>query len=406
MTAILKARHAHNVGNKIPYGDFVKRANIAADVQAVLRLVPAFAGAFRAILPYGSLIAPDGAGNAAGDCQEAIDKATEYFLTHLIYNPSGNIRIRNSLSRALSDDRTPLKPLDKALIAFHGGEEADRVIVGNLLHAIKYNKGRIITLGVDSLDGTSTLAGLQALGTFLTIYSLQLTNAEQAEILRREKELRFNPGFLAELHRGKTGREMVAATAMINFSSSDQITIAAKEVNGLNRFVQDSSGKFVRVAAPIITDGPPIIALGGAPAVWQPQPIWPFVQYLREKEGALLNWTGGGTPDFQRTLVNRNAIYGYPADERKKSGRLRPFYELLMMAFMMDKIGGRSIYGKDEALDTRMDPPAKDSKLFHHTKPFMCGQDLNLMQCLSMLHHGASLSHAIEYRKSENSPGK
>lgn len=54
--------------------------------------------------------------------------------------------------------------------------------------------------------------------------------------------------------------------------------------------------------------------------------------------------------DVHRTLLY-GGIFGYPADKKSKSGKLRLLYEGYPMAYLVEQAGGLAIDGKQAVLD-------------------------------------------------------
>ncbi|MFA5104660.1 MAG: hypothetical protein WC527_05750 [Candidatus Margulisiibacteriota bacterium] len=382
----------------------MKGAGMPGDIRRILGVVPTMAAVFRLLFPWASLEAPHGVANFAGDTQEYVDWLTEQLFTAIAYNPRGETAVHESIMKALHDPAHPIGPLAKALLSFHGGEEQDRIFVGNMIEALKLN-GMLVG-GLDSLDGTSTFAALQSLGTFLSLYRVPLDAGNIAQIKDKRDRLPHNPEFLPEILRGKTGRDMLEAVAMVNHGYTEQLFVASKWGDGVEQFMLDRHGVFRKMGhitrVQESSNARPIIALGGAPSQWRPTAIWEFTKFLLEKEGAELAWTGAGTVDTHRILTTPFSVYGYTADESRARGRLRPWYELIMMAYLAEKVGGSAISGVHHMLDVPLDPAEKKGAgFFHQTAPFVAGHPL-LVECYRRCHEqGVNLEDVKKYWNSK-----
>ena len=54
--------------------------------------------------------------------------------------------------------------------------------------------------------------------------------------------------------------------------------------------------------------------------------------------------------DFHRTLLY-GGIYGYPADDKNKTGKLRLLYECAPMSMLVEQAGGKGSDGHNRILD-------------------------------------------------------
>ena len=71
--------------------------------------------------------------------------------------------------------------------------------------------------------------------------------------------------------------------------------------------------------------------------------------------------------DFHRTLLY-GGIYGYPGDDKNKTGKLRLLYECAPMSFIAEQAGGLGSTGQERVMDVNPDKVHQRVPLFVGSK--------------------------------------
>lgn len=125
-------------------------------------------------------------------------------------------------------------------------------------------------------------------------------------------------------------------------------------------------------------------------------------------------YIGSMVADVHRTL-QYGGIFGYPADQKNRDGKLRLLYEAAPMAFLVEQAGGLALTGKNRIL---LIPPQN----VHQRVPFICGSredvlelrryyvesdDLELIaRCEARMKGAAVLDDDSAFARTENSAAR
>ncbi|MDQ7055356.1 MAG: class 1 fructose-bisphosphatase [Persephonella sp.] len=185
-------------------------------------------------------------------------------------------------------------------------------------------------IAFDPLDGSSNVDVNISIGTIFSIH-------------RRVKGTEED--FLQE------GYKQVAAGYVI-YGSSTMFVLTTG--NGVNGFTLDPSVGMFLLSHPDmkIPQKGKIYSINEANAKkWTEPKIVDYIETLKE-EGYTTRYIGSMVADVHRTLI-KGGMFGYPADRKNTSGKLRLLYEASPMAFIIEQAGGRATDGKADILSIK-----------------------------------------------------
>jgi len=187
----------------------------------------------------------------------------------------------------------------------------------------------------DPLDGSSNIDAGVNIGTIFGIYQVRSDSQ----------------GTIADVLR--PGSEMVAAGYTMYGSSANLVLSTG---NGVNGYTLDSAlGEFVLTHPDIkIPPRGKIYSFNEGNSLYFHSPT---VNYLKSvkypippKTPYSARYIGSMVADVHRTLLY-GGIFGYPADKKSKTGKLRLLYEAFPMAFLTEQAGGIATTGTKRILD-------------------------------------------------------
>ncbi|NPA58306.1 MAG: class 1 fructose-bisphosphatase [Aquificae bacterium] len=185
-------------------------------------------------------------------------------------------------------------------------------------------------IAFDPLDGSSNIDVNVSIGTIFSIHR------------------RINGGVEDFLQEGK---KQVAAGYII-YGSSTMFVLSTG--NGVNGFTLDPSVGMFLLSHPDmkIPQKGKIYSINEANAKKWTQPgLVEYIDRLKE-EGYTARYIGSMVADVHRTLI-KGGIFGYPADRKNTSGKLRLLYEASPMAFLVEQAGGKATDGNRDILDIK-----------------------------------------------------
>mmetsp|Transcript_25597 Transcript_25597/g.38281 ORF Transcript_25597/g.38281 Transcript_25597/m.38281 type:complete len:420 (-) Transcript_25597:380-1639(-) len=154
------------------------------------------------------------------------------------------------------------------------------------------------------------------------------------------------------------GTKLVAAAYCL-YSSSTFLVLTLG--NGVYMFTLDEQiGEFILSKPNVqIPDSSPIISFNEANIEKWDEPMKNTVKAWREGTGASgqrysSRYIGSMVGDVHRTLLY-GGVFGYPADTKNTSGKLRLLYEGAPMSFIMEQAGGLSTTGTQRVMEITPD---------------------------------------------------
>ncbi len=215
----------------------------------------------------------------------------------------------------------------------------------------EYPKGKYVLM-FDPLDGSSNIDVCMSIGTIFSIH-------------RRVTE--SGPGTEADCLQ--LGTEQVAAGYILYGSSTVLVYTTGNGVHGftLDPLVGEFFLSHENIRIP--KRGSTYSINEGNTIKWDAR-VRDWVAWLKSKEAP------GGKPyghryigtlvaDFHRTLL-KGGIFGYPADEKNTSGKLRLLYECAPIAMIAEAAGGAASTGNRRVMEV-------EPKSLHARVPFFVG---------------------------------
>ncbi|AOA64085.1 Fructose-2,6-bisphosphatase [Komagataella phaffii] len=248
-----------------------------------------------------NLIGLAGVTNATGDDQKKLDViGDEIFINAM--KGSGNVKLLVS-------------------------EEQEDLIV------FESSKGNYAVV-CDPIDGSSNLDAGVSVGTIFGVYKL----------------LPGSAGSIKDVLR--SGTEMVAAGYTMYGASSHLMLTTG---NGVNGFTLDTDlGEFILTYPSLkIPHTRAIYSINEGNSHYWTDGVNEYIASLKKPQANgkpySARYIGSMVADVHRTLLY-GGIFGYPADSKSKSGKLRVLYECFPMALLLEQAGGEAVNDKGERI--------------------------------------------------------
>jgi len=184
----------------------------------------------------------------------------------------------------------------------------------------------------DPLDGSSNIDAGVNIGTIFGVYKVE-----------------GEPSVKSVL---KPGREMVVAGYCMYGSSSNLVISTGHGVNGYT--LDNGIGEFILTHPDIrIPSRGKIYSFNEGNALFFHEPVKKYldsIKYPANNKPYSSRYIGSMVADVHRTLLY-GGIFGYPADKKSKSGKLRLLYEGYPMAYLVEQAGGLATDGTQNVLD-------------------------------------------------------
>lgn len=186
----------------------------------------------------------------------------------------------------------------------------------------------------DPLDGSSNIDAGVNIGTIFGIY--RVPEGEEANIK----------------HILKPGKEMVAAGYCMYGSSANLVISTGQGVNGYT--LDNGIGEFILTHPDIkVPKRGKIYSFNEGNTMFFHEPVIKYLESIKFPSNGKpysARYIGSMVADVHRTLLY-GGIFGYPADKKSTSGKLRILYEGFPMAFLTEQAGGTATTGTERVLD-------------------------------------------------------
>lgn len=187
----------------------------------------------------------------------------------------------------------------------------------------------------DPIDGSSNLDAGVSVGTIFGVYKL----------------LPGSTGSIKDVLR--SGTEMVAAGYTMYGASAHLMLTTGQGVNG---FTLDTNlGEFILTHANLkIENSKRIFSVNEGNSYYWSDDIKKYIASLKEPQSDndkpySARYIGSMVADVHRTLLY-GGVFGYPADSKSKTGKLRVLYECFPMALLLEQAGGMAVNDKGERI--------------------------------------------------------
>jgi len=187
----------------------------------------------------------------------------------------------------------------------------------------------------DPLDGSSNIDAGVNIGTIFGVYEVA----------------KDSTGTIADVLR--PGNQMVAAGYTMYGSSANLVLTTG---NGVDGFTLDAAlGEFVLTHPDIkIPPRGKIYSFNEGNSMYFTEPVIKYLESIKYpkngKSPYSSRYIGSMVADVHRTFLY-GGIFGYPADKKSKSGKLRLLYEAFPMAMLCEQAGGIATTGTMRILD-------------------------------------------------------
>ncbi|KAG0139012.1 hypothetical protein CROQUDRAFT_55364, partial [Cronartium quercuum f. sp. fusiforme G11] len=186
----------------------------------------------------------------------------------------------------------------------------------------------------DPLDGSSNIDAGVNIGTIFGIYRVPDGETPSLE------------------HVLKPGKEMVAAGYCMYGSSANLVISTGNGVNGYT--LDNGIGEFILTHPDVkVPTRGKIYSFNEGNTMFFHEPVLNYLNSIKFPENGKpysARYIGSMVADVHRTLLY-GGIFGYPADKKSKTGKLRILYEGFPMAFLTEQAGGVATTGTERVLD-------------------------------------------------------
>lgn len=110
----------------------------------------------------------------------------------------------------------------------------------------------------------------------------------------------------------------------------------------------DKNNDFVFIKELKMNEKGKINATGGTQKFWEEKHV-AFIKALFD-EGYRLRYSGAMVSDIHQILLKSGGLFSYPATKDAPQGKLRAFFEVFPLAFILEKAGGKTSNGQNTSL--------------------------------------------------------
>ncbi len=160
-------------------------------------------------------------------------------------------------------------------------------------------------------------------------------------------DVNFAVGSIFGMYEGKASSQTIKAAAYSIYSARLELVFCELgKPPKLYRLRED--GDFALVRELKMAQKGKINACGGTQKEWS-QTHANFIKSLFD-EGYRLRYSGAMVSDIHQLLCKGGGLFSYPATSKAPQGKLRAFFEVLPMAFVVENAGGKTTDGKNSSL--------------------------------------------------------
>jgi len=301
-------------------------SGIQTSAKAISNLVK------RSHLPGSSLLGLQGAVNVQGEDQKKLDVITNEILKRAL-------RFTGKVGIVASEEED--EPMDVS-----AEEKDDKEVI--------YDEGSRYVTVFDPLDGSSNVDAGIPTGTIFGIFH----HDESCDIsgFLDSDEIDFNvDDAVCMVNTLQPGNNLAAAGYVLYSSSTFLVmTIGSGEVYGFT--LDEQLGEFILSHPSIrLPDSTPIMSFNEANWDLWDEPMREVHNGWRSGTGKAgsrytSRYVGSMVADVHRTLLY-GGVFGYPADTKNISGKLRLLYEGAPMSFLIEQAGGLATTGRERVMD-------------------------------------------------------
>lgn len=187
-------------------------------------------------------------------------------------------------------------------------------------------------------------------------------------------DVNFAIGSIFGIYEGEASAQNLRAAAYSIYGARLEIVLC--EQNSAPKLYRlDQNGEFVFVKELKIGTKGKINACGGTQKEWSDTHT-NFIKSLFD-EGYRLRYSGAMVSDIHQILCKGGGLFSYPATKNSPNGKLRAFFEVLPLAFIVENAGGKTTNGTNSTL-----LELNFSEL-HATTPCFFGSEYEINKLLS-----------------------
>lgn len=158
-------------------------------------------------------------------------------------------------------------------------------------------------------------------------------------------DVNFSVGSIFAIYENEAKAKNLKAAAYSIYGPRLEFVLCAEKVE---LFRLDKEAKFSLVKELKMSEKGKINASGGTQKEWSKTHA-DFIKALFD-EGYRLRYSGAMVSDVHQILCKGGGLFSYPATKSSPNGKLRAFFEVFPLAFVIEKAGGFSTNGFNESL--------------------------------------------------------
>ena len=158
-------------------------------------------------------------------------------------------------------------------------------------------------------------------------------------------DVNFSVGSIFAIYENEAKAKNLKAAAYSIYGPRLEFVLCAEKVE---LFRLDKEAKFSLVKELKMSEKGKINASGGTQKEWSKTHA-DFIKALFD-EGYRLRYSGAMVSDVHQILCKGGGLFSYPATKSSPNGKLRAFFEVFPLAFVIGKAGGFSTNGFNESL--------------------------------------------------------
>lgn len=158
-------------------------------------------------------------------------------------------------------------------------------------------------------------------------------------------DVNFSVGSIFAIYENEAKAKNLKAAAYSIYGPRLEFVLCAEKVE---LFRLDKEAKFSLVKELKMSEKGKINASGGTQKEWSKTHA-DFIKALFD-EGYRLRYSGAMVSDIHQILCKAGGLFSYPATKSSPNGKLRAFFEVFPLAFVIEKAGGFSTNGFNDSL--------------------------------------------------------
>lgn len=159
-------------------------------------------------------------------------------------------------------------------------------------------------------------------------------------------DVNFAIGSIFAIYENEADAKNLKAALYSIYGARLELIVCTGEKPKLYRL--DTEGNFIFVKELLMGQKGKINATGGTQQFWSDKHA-KFIKSLFD-EGYRLRYSGAMVSDIHQILLKGGGLFSYPATKDAPCGKLRAFFEVFPLAFIIEKAGGKTSDGTNDSL--------------------------------------------------------